>query len=171
MKKLFLSAIGLVILISIPVSGTIINVPADYSTIQGGINASVSGDTVLVANGTFTENINFTGKAILLTSQNGPNSTTIAIQTSGVSVVTFSSGEGPGSILSGFTIDGDLSRYTPHNDKSPSIVKPDRSFPVLQSTVTYHYGAYISITLLLQFTTISLKVMRWASGWITAVAH
>ena len=34
-----------------------INIPADYPTIQEGINASVDGDTVLIAQGTYTENL------------------------------------------------------------------------------------------------------------------
>ena len=38
-------------------SATVINVPADYSTIQEGINASVEGDTVLVAQGNYIENL------------------------------------------------------------------------------------------------------------------
>ena len=38
-------------------SATIINIPTDYSTIQDGINASVDGDTVLVADGTYYENL------------------------------------------------------------------------------------------------------------------
>jgi predicted outer membrane repeat protein len=38
-------------------SATIINVPGDYSTIQGGLNAAVQGDTVLVQPGTYVENI------------------------------------------------------------------------------------------------------------------
>ena len=38
-------------------SATIINIPTDYSTIQEGINASVDGDTVLVADGTYYENL------------------------------------------------------------------------------------------------------------------
>jgi hypothetical protein len=47
----------------------IIKFPADYSTIQAGINASVDGDTVLVAHGTNYENVNFSGRNIILTSQ------------------------------------------------------------------------------------------------------
>ena len=39
-----------------------IYIPQDYSTIQAGINAASNGDTVLVADNTYYENINFNGK-------------------------------------------------------------------------------------------------------------
>ena len=45
---------------------TTINIPADYSTIQAGIDASSDGDTILVAEGTYTENINYNGKNIVV---------------------------------------------------------------------------------------------------------
>ena len=48
-------------------SATTINIPSDYSTIQEGINASVDGDTVLIAQGTYYENL-ILEKEIVLTS-------------------------------------------------------------------------------------------------------
>ena len=63
MKKLCYSFILLVSFLS----ATIINVPDDYSTIQAGINASDDGDTVLIAQGIYFENL-ILQKEIVLTS-------------------------------------------------------------------------------------------------------
>ena len=83
--------------------GNVIHVPADQATIQAAINVAVTGDTVLVAPGTYFENINFSGKAITLTSQQGPQVTIIDGGQLGA-VVTFASGEGSQSVLSGLTL-------------------------------------------------------------------
>jgi parallel beta-helix repeat protein len=83
----------------------VIHVPADQPTIQAAINAAQNGDTVLVAPGTYYENINFSGKAIRVTSSVGSALTTIdGIFTYGQSVVTFNNGENLSSMLDGFTI-------------------------------------------------------------------
>ncbi|MGD1059628.1 MAG: right-handed parallel beta-helix repeat-containing protein [Solirubrobacteraceae bacterium] len=82
---------------------TTIHVPTDQPTIQAGINASNNGDTVLVAPGTYSEAIDFKGKAITVESSGGP-ATTIIDGTNQAFVVTFQSGETRNSILSGFTI-------------------------------------------------------------------
>ncbi len=47
---------------------TTIRVPQDYQEIQSAINAAQDGDTILVARGTYIENLNFRGKGIVLTS-------------------------------------------------------------------------------------------------------
>ncbi len=77
----------------------IINVPEDYSTIQEGIDASVDGDTVLVAPGNYREYNNLNGKNILLTSENGPDTTT-------TKQVIFSGGTDSTAVLKGFGFRG-----------------------------------------------------------------
>ncbi|MFC1898689.1 right-handed parallel beta-helix repeat-containing protein [Candidatus Cloacimonadota bacterium] len=91
-------------------SAEIINVPSDQPTIQDGINVSVDGDTVLVQQGTFTENINFNGHnitvaSLFLTTQNTTYiASTIIDGNQNGSVVTFESGEDPNAVLCGFTL-------------------------------------------------------------------
>jgi hypothetical protein len=80
-----------------------INVPANQPTIQAGINAAKNGDTVLVAPGTYFENINFMGKSINVKSSGGAK-VTIIDGGHFTSVVTFNTGEGLKSLLKGFTI-------------------------------------------------------------------
>lgn len=85
-----------------------IHIPADYSTIQAGIDAASNGDTVLVAPGTYVENIDFLGKAIIVTSESGPVLTVIdggdPANIDLASTVSFKNSEGSDSILKGFTI-------------------------------------------------------------------
>ena len=57
-----------VIFVSTCLFSTIINVPADQMTIQDGIVAATTGDTVLVADGSYYENIDFMGKGITVAS-------------------------------------------------------------------------------------------------------
>jgi parallel beta-helix repeat protein len=88
----------------------VINVPGDSPTIQGAIDLAGPGDTVLVAPGTYFENLNFGGKAITVESAQGPEATIIDGNQAG-SVVTFVSGEGPSSVLRGFTLQRGLAGF------------------------------------------------------------
>ena len=83
-----------------------INVPGDAATIQAGISAASGGDTVLVAPGTYVENIDFVGKAITVTSSGGPAVTTIDGGQKGI-VVNFANNETRASVINGFTITND----------------------------------------------------------------
>ena len=81
----------------------IIHVPADQPTIQSAIDMALDGNLVLVAPGTYVENIHFMGKAITLRSEAGADETTIDGNQAG-SVVTFSSGVTKEAVIDGFTI-------------------------------------------------------------------
>lgn len=101
----------------IPGSAQIINVPTDQPTIQAGINAATTGDTVLVEEGVYYENIRFMGKAITLASHyiidldttHIPSTIIDGSQSSNpdsAAVVMFLNKEDTTSILKGFTITG-----------------------------------------------------------------
>ncbi|MGA1865121.1 MAG: C10 family peptidase [bacterium] len=74
-----------------------------YSSIQKAIDNAVKGDTIIVHDGTYFENINFKGKAITVCSKNGPSATFIDGNSTG-SVVGFDHNEDANSVLKGFTI-------------------------------------------------------------------
>jgi len=86
-----------------------------FATIQKGIDSSSHGDTVIVAEGTYVENIQFNGKNIVLRSTDPTDSgvvekTTIDGGKRG-SVVTFAGTENEGCVLAGFTIRNGMAPY------------------------------------------------------------
>jgi len=89
--------------------GATLNVPSPaYPTIQSAINAAVDNDQVVVAPGTYYENVSFLAKAITVrsTSPDDPatvKATIIHGQSLGT-VVAFTAGATNASVLSGFTI-------------------------------------------------------------------
>jgi predicted outer membrane repeat protein len=83
----------------------VIHVPDDYGTIQQAINAASSGDEIIVAPGTYVEQVNLLGLTIWLHSSDGPD-VTIIDGNGAEHVVTIESGEGPDAIIEGFTIRG-----------------------------------------------------------------
>jgi hypothetical protein len=64
----YIHLIAISLILSINIFATVIEVPNDYATIQQAIDATIDGDTVLVAPDTYYENLNFKGKNILVTS-------------------------------------------------------------------------------------------------------
>lgn len=81
----------------------ILRVPSEYAAIQAAIDAATDGDSVLVASGTYVEQIDFRGKAITVESEEGSEVTTIDGNEQGP-VVTFENGEDWKSVLRGFKI-------------------------------------------------------------------
>ena len=95
---------GVVLLLTaFPTVATTIHVPADKPTIQAAIDAAVDGDTILVAAGTYTENIDFKNKVITVQSTGGA-ATTIIDGANVNTVIAFGMTQGAAAVLQGFTI-------------------------------------------------------------------
>jgi hypothetical protein len=104
-------------IIAVTAQADVIRVPGDQPTIQTGIIAALQGDTVLVAPGIYTENIDYLGKNVVVASHyvlDGDNTHVMetvidgsdAPLPSAASCVTFKSGEDSSAVLEGFTITG-----------------------------------------------------------------
>ena len=106
----------------------VINVPGDQPTIQDAINVAVNGDEIIVAPGTYVENIDFLGKAITVRGSVPTDpavvSATVIDGNAAGSTVSFQSGEGNSSVLEGVTVANGLSGNGGGifaNDASPTI--------------------------------------------------
>jgi len=108
---------AVVICIPTVTASAIRSVPSQYATIQAAIEDAEGGDTILVAPGTYRENVNFRGKNILLASQYifsaDPSDIAATIIDGGspadpdtASCVLIVSGEDTTAVLEGFTLTG-----------------------------------------------------------------
>ena len=92
-----------------PVGADVLEVPADHATIQGAINAAVNGDEILVAPGVHTGSgdvvVDLLGKEIVLRSSGGFDVTYIDGEGTRRGI-TCRTGEGPATVVDGFTIIG-----------------------------------------------------------------
>jgi hypothetical protein len=139
MNRIFLSTIISFFCISFSAYCTIINIPADYPTIQQGINASSDGDTVLVQPGTYVENINFNGHNIVLgslfltTGDTSHISTTIIDGDSAGTVVIFENGETNAAMLIGFSIRNGLGGPLGPERFGGGITCKNQSNPIIEN--------------------------------------
>jgi parallel beta-helix repeat protein len=83
---------------------TVVHVPSEYETIQAGINATIDGDTVLVAAGEYPEHFSYNGRNIVVLSESGPENTIIQMADTGRAIVSFVDNEDNDAVLEGFTV-------------------------------------------------------------------
>jgi len=146
--KALVLAFALVIFASMPTKATIIDVPGDSSTIQGGINGASNGDTVLVAKGHYYERISFKGKAILVASDfiydGSPatidstiidaNPESLGVADTG-SVVRFVNQEDSNSIIKGFTIQNGVGTISTYNQRCGGGIFCDSSSSTIANNI------------------------------------
>jgi len=114
----------MIFLFPISIFSTTIHVPTDQPTIQAGIDASVDGDSVIVASGTFigegNSNISFRGKDIVVISQYGPWTTEIIGDYQDPGFI-FVDNEPPTAELIGFSISNYRQGIICKNEALPNI--------------------------------------------------
>jgi predicted outer membrane repeat protein len=105
------------------VAGTAtINVPsAQAPTIQVAINLAADGDEIVVAPGTYFTKLDFIGKTLTLRSSGGPQVTFIDAIGQLDPVIKLISGEGPETLIDGFTLRNGLANNSSPNDRGGGI--------------------------------------------------
>lgn len=106
----FILFLNLISILEINLFGHTIYVPDNYSSIQDAIESSNNGDTIIVKEGTYLENINLSGKNIvisslfLLTNDTNYINTTIIDGNNNGSVITIINDEDESTVINGLSI-------------------------------------------------------------------
>ncbi len=90
------------------VVASVINVPADVSTVQGGIDLALTGDTVLVAPGTYLENLVFPSTQFVLLGDGAPSDVILTPLDVDSMIIVLTNGNPPGTVIENFTLKGCL---------------------------------------------------------------
>jgi parallel beta-helix repeat protein len=143
-----------------------------YIEIQRAINEANNGDEIEVAPGTYNEAIDFKGKAVRLYSSSGPAVTTIDAIGLSSSVVTCMSGEGPNTILEGFTITGGTGSLDDFGQLCGGGMRNENSSPTVTNCIftsnSAEFGGglfnYAGNAMVSDCTFTANTVSRWGAG-------
>lgn len=130
------------------------HVPADYSTIQSAIVAAQNHDTVLVAPGTYAENINFRGKNIVVASNYLTTGDVAYIRSTiidgsspvdddSASVVLIISNEDSTAELAGFTLTGGTG--TLFRDQSDGLIYCEGGALLIEAAMPWIHHNYLNL--------------------------
>jgi len=139
-------AAAVIAISSVGASAATLTVPAQFTTIQGAINAAIDNDLILVSPGTYAESITFAGKNIRVQSTGGAAVTIIDGTGQNNSVVRFVNGEGINSVLDGFTVRNGVGK--PGASRLGGGILIENSTPrienciIMHNTATFGAGVY-----------------------------
>jgi len=124
MRTIYVALLGFLVMYGPSLADELL-VPGEYLKIQAAIDASVDGDVIIVADGTYTgtgnKNLDFGGHAITVRSENGPEFTIIDCENQDRGFL-FRSGEDGNSVLEGFTIrNGNANSNSPESNNGGAI--------------------------------------------------
>ncbi len=111
-----ISALAMVFMVAATAGAAILNVPAQYQTLQDAVNAANRGDTVLAAPGVYRENLDFASKSItvasrlLLTGNPAYIDSTVVDGHQAGACALFENIDRDGAVLQGFTLENGLNR-------------------------------------------------------------
>lgn len=147
MRKIFIFIGSIFLVFMLSGYAATIHIPSDYATIQAGINAATDGDTILAADGIYREHIDFSGKAIVVTSENGAEATIIEKVYNNRAIVNFSSGESDNSVVSGFTVRNSYDRAAIVCDGSSPVITNciiEDNYNIIYSPSSYGGGIFFT---------------------------
>jgi hypothetical protein len=112
--------------------GELRQVPNPWPTIQAALDASQSGDTVLVEPGDHAGPVDFLGRDVRVVSRLGAAQTRILASGSGP-IVRLVNGEGPGAQLEGFTLSGGVA--TPEDGVCGGALRVESAAPLIRGNI------------------------------------